>query len=172
MSKYTSELRYFLESGLLLFDFDYDVPPSDKERLEHNIITYYYFYEIGSETWHRFKINFQNTMQTNMQYFNKLYIGFNNFDPNTDYNMTSSSLGNIISNSKNIFNDTPASELQNLNYATNISTADTNTNTNNTSNVKGFKSNMIDKLIKLKLNPVNIDNLVINSLADCFMLVF
>lgn len=172
MSKYTTELRYLLQSGLILFDFDYPCPSQDKPRLESNIINHYYFYEIGSETWARFKINFMSSMQSNMPYFNKLYETFNNLDPSIDYNMTSTFESNIGGISKAIFNDTPASSLQNQDYATNITTSNSNSNSNSKSNTSGYKTNLIDKILKFKMDKFAIDNLVINSLAECFMLVF
>lgn len=172
MSKYTTELRYLLQSGLVLFDFDYPCPAEDKPRLEQNIINHYYFYEIGSETWARFKINFMSTMQINMPYFNKLYETFNKIDPSIDYNMTSTFESNIAGDSRVIFNDTPASKIQNLDYATNITNSNSGSNSNSKSSTSGYKTNLIDKILKFNMDKFAIDNLVINSLADCFMLVF
>lgn len=172
MSKYTTELRYCLESGLVLFDFDYPCPPEDKQRLQTNIINHYYFYEIGSETWARFKINFVSTMQSNMPYFDKLYQTLNNLDLSLDYNMTSTFESNISGNSNVIFNDTPASKLQSLDYATNITDSGSSSNSKSKSNTSGYKTNLIDKILKFNMDKFAIDNLVINSLADCFMLVF
>lgn len=172
MSKYTTELRYCLQSGLVLFDFDYPCPLEDKPRLQTNITNHYYFYEIGSETWARFKINFISTMQTNMPYFSKLYEAWNQLDPSIDYNMTSTFESNISGDSNVIFNDTPASSLQSQDYATNITNSGSSSNSNSKSTTSGYKTNLIDKILKLKMDKFAIDNLVINSLAECFMLVF
>lgn len=172
MSKYTTELRYLIQSGFVLFDFDYPCPAEDRPRLESNIINHYFFYEIGSETPARFKINFMSSMQSIMPYFNKLYIAFNALDPTVDYNMSSTFSSDILGGSKAIFNDTPSSSLQSLDYATNITSSDSSSKSSSKSNTSGYKTNLIDKIIKLNFDKFSIDSQVINSLADCFMLVF
>lgn len=74
MSKYTTELRWFIESGGELGLKDYPIFNEDyRETLNSKIIEHYYFREIGFETIGLFKRFLNRTMNEIMPYYNQLY---------------------------------------------------------------------------------------------------
>lgn len=92
MSKYTTELRFYLEtlagleestddiakvlseSWAKVFDFDFPIyNESHREELCKKILMHYYFREIGMETIGAWKIKLQSNMLEIMPYYNKLY---------------------------------------------------------------------------------------------------
>src|SRR5690606_9448322 len=83
MAQVTIELRHLLQmDDFDLFDFDY--PISDltwKEELERDIINYFYFHEIGSETPDRFKWQFKTRMLLIMPKYVKLYDALQDVNP-------------------------------------------------------------------------------------------
>lgn len=92
MSKYTTELRFYLEtlagleestddiakvlseSWAKVFDFDFPIyNESHREELCKKILMHYYFREIGMETIGAWKIKLHSNMLEIMPYYNKLY---------------------------------------------------------------------------------------------------
>lgn len=94
MSKYTTELRYILEtlagsetsepynkiSEIIeaarpkIFDFNYPIyDPAYKPVLETKILRHFYTREIGSETYGMFKLRLEEQLNLIMPYYNKLY---------------------------------------------------------------------------------------------------
>jgi hypothetical protein len=146
MSKYTTQIRTYIESGGVLFDFDYPIFNEDyRPILEKNIIENYYFREIGLETMGQFKWFLKSKMNRIMPYYNSLYettgliskddynINLNTVETHTR-DVTSSNTGKLDSNAKStsngsaneIFSDTPQAKLQKLDYATNLSEHESN----------------------------------------------
>lgn len=74
MSKYTTELKYLVESN---YPLGMDLYPifdeSYREQLNKKIIDHYYFREIGFETAELFKRFLNRTLNEIMPYYNQLY---------------------------------------------------------------------------------------------------
>lgn len=142
-----------------IFDFDYPtVDDEQKKNLETKILKHYYMYEIGSETYGRFKLALNDKLNMIMPYYNKLYesqtlISKDKLLANKDYQETRNTTGSgqskvtsngtqnstgtgtskVDSTAKQKFEDTPTSALGNDDYATNITTnTNDSTTTNNT----------------------------------------
>lgn len=74
MSKYTTELRFLIESGFNLGLQDYPIfDETYRSALNSKIIEHYYFREIGFETAELFRRFLNRTMNEIMPYYNKLY---------------------------------------------------------------------------------------------------
>lgn len=169
MSNYTTSLRYICESSpeskedciqtFSSYDLrDYltqkqiqtidEVGNWTKEKLANKIIRYYYFREIGFETWALFKHHAKIEMELLMEYYLPLiYSRAIEYDPlvNVDFTETytasqhgnNTSNGNEISSStsqasgENKFSDTPNVGLDNVKsgkYMTNATINDSTTN--------------------------------------------
>lgn len=152
MSKYTTELRYIIESGYDLqalksypiFDENY------RQILNQYILNHFWLREIGAETVGEFDLFLTNTMNEIMPYYNGLFkMAMSEIDPLTNYKYkevldkteagTTDSSNETDSNNKNV-ESTPADgivhmqELENNVYA---SSADfTKSNIVNNGNVK------------------------------------
>lgn len=110
MSKYTTELRFILETyaGLdesegndnvneiitnalpKLFNFDFPIfDEAYREVLERKIVRHYYTREIGYETVGRWKLALENKLNEIMPYYNKLYNSeLLEFNPLYTHNIT------------------------------------------------------------------------------------
>lgn len=141
MSKYTTQLRSYIETGGKIFDFSYPIfDEAYRAVLEKNIIEYYYFREIGLETIGQFKWFLKSKMNRIMPFYNELYestglitkddyfINQNSTETHTR-TASSTSTGKVDTNNEgtttgsgqDVFSDTPQSKLLDLNYATNLS---------------------------------------------------
>lgn len=101
MSKYTTELRYLIESGFDIGLKDYPIFDENyREPLNQKIINHYYFREIGFETAELFKRYLNNTMNEIMPYYNQLFkselLEFNPFY-NVDKTVTADKNNNSVS---------------------------------------------------------------------------
>ena len=101
MSKYTTELRYLIESGFDIGLKDYPIFDENyREPLNRKIINHYYFREIGFETAELFKRYLNNTMNEIMPYYNQLFkselLEFNPFY-NVDKTVTADKNNNSVS---------------------------------------------------------------------------
>ena len=101
MSKYTTELRYLIESNFDIGLDDYPIfDESYRELLNQKIINHYYFREIGMETAELFKRYLNQTMREIMPYYNQLYkselLEFNPFY-NVDKTVTADKNNNHVS---------------------------------------------------------------------------
>lgn len=206
MSKYTITIKNLIDNN---FDFQLTSYPifdeNYRETLNNNILNHYYENEIGFETAPLFRFYLKQKLNEIMPYYNILYTKqtmlLENIDKNvnlreaqdtetsTQSNSQSNSQG--TGNSKNVFLDTPQGdtykgEIENTDYATNV-TFDKNNTTNTitdnstgsgTSNyVKTIIGNnggkfSLDILNDLKNNLMNIDLMIINDLNDLFMQIF
>lgn len=159
MAKYTTQLRSIVESGTLIFDFDYPLfDEGYKPVLERKIIDTFYFREIGFETVAQFKHFLKTRLNTIMPYYNQLYdtmglVDKTNYNINLDNTITrkqtsnttqegigesnSSSSGKGASTSEEVYSDTPQARLQGKDYATNMSE---NTNSNTASDMSSGRS--------------------------------
>lgn len=183
-----------------IFDFTYPLyEGADGEALETKIIKHYYMYEIGFETWGRFKLALNERMNLIMPYFNELYksIDMQGDNPlvNTDVYETreTSSNGKTSTSStnednatnKSLFEDTPTSELGNTDYATAITTNVQSSNGSYTGNgtsdnnenmerhITGLSAySKQDMIQRYRENIINVDEAIVNELYDLFMLLY
>ena len=194
MSKYTTTIKNIVENGYEIFDFDYPIfDEAYRAVLEQKIIDYYYFREIGLETVGQFKQFLKAKLNLKMPFYNKFYaaqVVFETYDPykNKDVTQTDTrevsgdSTNTSNGDSKEIFQDTPSNELGDDNFATNISTnTGTNTGTSTSTTTESYISNLkghdgmkypSDILRDLRATFLNIDQMVIDDLADLFMNVY
>lgn len=210
MSKYTITIKNLIDNH---FDFKMTSYPIFDENyrntLNQNILNHYYESEIGFETASLFRFYLNQTLNEIMPYYNELYKiqkevlknATNNVnltetlqrDTSTTTNSNSTSNNNGINNSKNVFLDTPQGDLykgdiDDTNYATNVTWNKNNTSNNITDNsassgtgnenyiktIIGNNGNKysVELLQQAKDNLMNIDLMIINDLNDLFMGIY
>ena len=207
MAKYTTTIKSLIDNN---FDFglkDYPIFDEDyREHLNDMILKHYYMAEIGFETANLFKQYLNNKMNEIMPYYNTLYklqgdLLESGIDQNVNltetYTHNVTTEGNSNSNSssnnenKNVSQNTPQGNLteqniNNFNYADNISFGNNNSEITDSSNTSGksiedyikkIQGNNGNKyayevLIAIKNNLLSIDLEVINELEDLFMGIF
>lgn len=149
MSKYTTELRYIVESGYELkalksypiFDENY------RSVLNQYILNHFWMREIGFETAGEFDLYLGNTLNEIMPYYNGMFkMAMSEIDPLTNYKYketldksdvgTTSSSSNTNGNSKSV-ESTPADGLVQMNEIENNVYASSATLNNNTVNANG-----------------------------------
>lgn len=173
-----------------IFDFDFPIWNEEyRHTLEKKILFHYYTREIGEETVALFKLRLQSTLLEVMPYFNKLYESADfDFSPLTNYDImrkgafTDDGTGEANSSGTgwNLFNDTPQGSLTEIDSNKYLTTATKNTSNNSSDNkshlhrdywetINGRTGVSGSKLLKeYRDTIINIDMMVINSLADCF----
>lgn len=215
MAHYTITIKTLIDNN---FDFKMtDYPIFDENYrnvLNKKILNHYYENEIGFETAPLFRFYLNNKLNEIMPYYNILYEKqlqlLNNIDKNvnliedfkgtntnksttnTESESTSNSSG--TSKNKNLFQDTPQGdlnnmELENQTWATNYTMNNTenkneindNSSSNGTANSNGTNNYLktiignnggrynLDILADLQKNLMNIDLLIITELNDLFM---
>lgn len=93
-TKLTAELGELVESGVNIWDFEYEsyYQGDAKTAFERKVIEHFYFNQIGQETVGRFKHFFRNRIQEIMPYYKQLYESVdlmkNVGDPFEAYNLT------------------------------------------------------------------------------------
>ena len=185
-----------------IFDFNYPLPndSSDKKiELETKILKHYYMYEIGFDTFGRFKLALDEKLNLIIPYYNEFYktVEMNKENPlsNNDIIVTQNTNGSVkgsntlnsngSSSTKQVFEDTPTSELGLDNYASNITTStgsgeNTQTGNNTSENnetllrtTKGLSNySKQDMISRYRENILNIDEAIINELSDLFLLIY
>lgn len=74
MSKYTTELRFIVESGFPLFAFDYPFyDEAKKEEFQSRFIKHFFFHEIGQETAEQFKHFLEVKFNEVLPYYNEMF---------------------------------------------------------------------------------------------------
>lgn len=135
MSEYSTELRYIINDGIDIFDFDFTFINDElKEKLKKDFIQHFYFHEIGMNPvakWkHYLKIEFTETLpfyEEEMKINLMEYDIVNNYDLKEEYTRKSngennssatsegSSQSNSVTNEEgknfNIFANTPQTEV-------------------------------------------------------------
>jgi len=124
------DIKIIKQTRAKVFDFTYPIfNESYRAELETKILTHYYTYEIGSETYTEFKFNLYKKMNENMPYYNKLYVAMNkdfDFDINIDFTETLEGEGTNEANNttKNTLSSTDT-DTQNTNYNDRLRESDT-----------------------------------------------
>lgn len=127
MSKYTTELRYIIESGYELKALN-DYPIFDenyRQVLNKYILNHFWMREIGAETVGEFDLFLGNTLNEIMPYYNGLFkMAMSEIDPLTNYkykevmdreDTNNSNSNNTNSANSKIVDSTPADGLVNMN---------------------------------------------------------
>lgn len=127
MSKYTTELRYIIESGYELKALE-DYPIFDenyRQILNKYILNHFWMREIGAETVGEFDLFLGNTLNEIMPYYNGLFkMAMSEIDPLTNYkykevmdreDKNNSNSSNTNSANSKIVDSTPADGLVNMN---------------------------------------------------------
>ena len=127
MSKYTTELRYIIESGYELKALN-DYPIFDenyRQVLNKYILNHFWMREIGAETVGEFDLFLGNTLNEIMPYYNGLFkMAMSEIDPLTNYkykevmdreDTNNSNSSNTNSANSKIVDSTPADALVNMN---------------------------------------------------------
>lgn len=127
MSKYTTELRYIIESGYELKALN-DYPIFDenyRQVLNKYILNHFWMREIGAETVGEFDLFLGNTLNEIMPYYNGLFkMAMSEIDPLTNYkykevmdreDTNNSNSSNTNSANGKIVDSTPADGLVNMN---------------------------------------------------------
>lgn len=195
MAQATVELGRLLQLDFKLFDFDYKFDDSAfKKELEQHVIDFYYDYEIGQETPDMFKRKFKTRWLRIIPYYNKLYnttlLQYNPLinskmtealDQLSESSSSQSSKSNSSSNTK--ASDYPQQPIAGGDYLAGETTSDSDgsssasgegtQSTNYQKTVEGLTGTSYQELIqKERQMIINISNMVIAELKNCFILVY
>lgn len=188
MAKVTIELVNCLKiAGFDLFDFDYPIADTTwKEQLEADIINYFYFHEIGQETIDRFKHVFSSRLKLIMPYYNELFLTkVVGLHPLLTHDLTETTTESSVINSTNstqsetVFTDYPEHSNIALDIASNKgqgnSSNDQNTATTHDfeKTIRGYSGvNVGDLLSAYRKTIININQMIIDDLKQCFILIY
>lgn len=188
MAKVTIELRNCLKIDEFdLFDFVYPIEDEVwKEELEAAIIDYFYFHEIGQETLDRFKHVFRSRLRLIMPYYNELFKSkMMVLDPLLTVHLTEqlSDVTNVVSSAgsdskttyveypehADISSDIPA----NKSAGESTSSQDSAATHNYDKILKGYTGvNVNELLIAYRKTIININQMIIDDLKQCFILIY
>lgn len=192
MSKYTTELRYLIQSGFDLGLNDYPIfEESYRSKLNEKILNHYYMREIGFETAGLFKRYLNVKMNEIMPYYNQLYLSAQiKFDPLETYSTseqyeretTGDNTSQDEGENKSLQNDTPMGSLQDP-FSENYATASQKTNATNTTKLNSSENEKYSRklsgkndsksnsqlLMEYRQSFLNIDMLIIEELDVLFM---
>ena len=192
MSKYTTELRYLIQSGFDLGLNDYPIfEESYRSKLNEKILNHYYMREIGFETAGLFKRYLNVKMNEIMPYYNQLYLSAQiEFDPLETYSTneqyeretTGDNTSQDEGENKSLQNDTPMGSLQDP-FSENYATTSQKTNATNTTRLNSSENEKYNRklsgkndsksnsqlLMEYRQTFLNIDMMVIEELDVLFM---
>ena len=192
MSKYTTELRYLIQSGFDLGLNDYPIfEESYRSKLNEKILNHYYMREIGFETAGLFKRYLNVKMNEIMPYYNQLYLSAQiEFDPLETYSTneqyeretTGDNTSQDEGENKSLQNDTPMGSLQDP-FSENYATTSQKTNATNTTKLNSSENEKYSRklsgkndsksnsqlLMEYRQSFLNIDMLIIEELDVLFM---
>lgn len=192
MSKYTTELRYLIQSGFDLGLNDYPIfEESYRSKLNEKILNHYYMREIGFETAGLFKRYLNVKMNEIMPYYNQLYLSAQiEFDPLETYSTneqyeretTGDNTSQDEGENKSLQNDTPMGSLQDP-FSENYATSSQKTNATNTTKLNSSENEKYSRklsgkndsksnsqlLMEYRQSFLNIDMLIIEELDVLFM---
>jgi hypothetical protein len=186
MAKVTIELRNLLNNpSFNLFDFTYTIEDlAWKTQLEDQVKKYFYFHEIGMETPDRFKHRFMTLMQIKMPYYNQLYKSqllvidpllthylTETLDDNKSINSTSQANSDTVFTEfpehTSIVDDIASNKSQSLSGNTQGTTAQHDYE----KVIQGYQGKNVNELLaSYRKNMLNINELIINDLKQCFIL--
>lgn len=191
MATYTVTLKELIETGMIIFDFDYDMKPVEhKTQFEELFIRHFFFREIGVETPARFKFQLETELMKLLPYFNKLYMSqgleqriLDNYDVTETFTRDVKQTANNNSTLENTdqLSDTPVNRI-NINdndYISALTRGKSNSSNNGTSDNKenwtrkmqgniGIQTDA-DAVMKYESSLKNVDMLLLNELDNLFM---
>lgn len=142
MARYTMELWEVIESGIDLFDFNYNFwNDTKKKELQDSFIEHFKFHEIGSETIQRFKDRLKCRWLESIDKYSTL------FEANERLNNEVDVLSNVNTETTIIFNDSPkGEETFDKKHATNYTTTKSNgyAGTTGIELLRNYNENFID----------------------------
>lgn len=162
MSNYTTELRSIIEIGLTPFDFDYARDEESQkivsnEDLQQGFIDHFYFNEICCETYERWHHFLKTQWKESIREFDKRLKAYaHDIDPLSNFKSTTKG--------KVVFNDTPKSKLDAVDYASTV--------TDNDNTVQGFSGvTEIELLDRYVRGLHDIQTEFYESFKNLFMLI-
>lgn len=159
MARYTMELWEVIETGVNLFDFEYNFwDDTKKTELEQAFFEHFKFHEIGSETIPRFKDRLKAKWLESIDKYSKMFEANNRIDKDIDI------LSNMNTETKVIFNDTPKGEVEfDDKHATNYTKSFT----------KGYAGTTgIELLRNYNDNFIDVQEVFFNEFNSLFMQVY
>ncbi|MCM1219435.1 MAG: hypothetical protein NC548_33570 [Lachnospiraceae bacterium] len=137
----------------LIFNFNYNYfAPENQDEFEKQFLKYFYFYEIGQETFARWQLTLENHLNFIMPEFNYLYQASKDYDLfndvaiikkqvderniNNNYTHDDSTTIDDVKDTTNKTDTTSISDRNQTNDNTTKETVDTNNTNNTTSNAK------------------------------------
>lgn len=192
-TKVTVELRELVEANFPIWGFDYPsyYEGEKKKAFEQKIIDHYYFCEIGQETparWHHY---FKARMREIMPYYIRLYETVEVMDAiddpfgNVDFTETfeQTTTGKTTTSADNVekFSDTPQGTIENLEtHLTNATKSNGNTENDTSETVSHTYRKQGNQGVNTYAHDMkeyreillNIDMMIINELADLFLLIY
>lgn len=188
MAKVTIELKNLLKiESFDLFDFEYPIEDVGwKEELEQDIINYFYFHEIGQETVDRFKHVFSSKLKLLMPFYNEMFRSkMMVLDPILTHKLeetmedNSSINSTVTGNSDTVFTEYPEHTTMIDNIPSNKSEGNS-TQAQGTSSardykkvIQGLQGGDPNKLLgEYRKNIININQMIINDLKHCFILIY
>lgn len=114
----TNPVEIVAETREDFFDFNYPLyDPTHKAELERKILYHYWDYEIGVETYAKFKFNVNKTLNEIMPYYNKIYKAVaNDFDFDINIDFEEKIKGNATTTSNNSSTNNLESETEDLQH--------------------------------------------------------
>ena len=196
-TKVTVELRDLVAADFPIWDFEYDsfYTGEDKAAFEQKVIDHYYLRQIGHETAARWHHQFKTRIREIMPYYKRLYETvqimdaiddpFGNVDVTETFTQETKEQGKSQSsaNSTEKFSDTPQGNIENLDtHLTNatINNGTTEGESNSTQTVthtfkkqgnQGVNTYAHD-MKEYREILLNIDKMIIDDLADLFLLIY
>lgn len=190
-SETTKELRYFLDNGAVLFDPNDKYPiwnEDHRTELEKKIVDHYAMWQIGFETFGRFKHEVNTRMREIMPYYIDIWKTTQyEYNPIENYSMTEEFNDNISAEERNLLkaletnHDTPQSEISALDKYMSGATKHDNqgeTNTKHDTKHSGWRKGNIgvtttQQMIEQERKAtLNLDVMIIDELKDLFLGVF
>lgn len=200
-TKETVELRELINNGVNIWDFEYPsyYEGDAKKAFEQKVIDHYYFRQIGQETVGRWLHYFRARIREIMPYYIDLYKSvevmneipdpFGNVDIVETFSQTTegrgSSSSKANSDNEHRFSNTPQGEINNIDKfmteaAKDGASSSAQASASNTETVKheyrkkgnqGVNTYAHD-MIEFRESIINVDMMIINDLADLFILVY
>lgn len=191
-TKVTVELRE-LVAGYPIWDFDYPTfyTGEEKKDFEQKIIDHYYFRQIGQETaarWHHyFKARIREIMPYYVQLYRTIKImdaiedPFGNVDVTETFEQQTTGSASSSADNTEKFSDTPQGTIDNLEtHLTNATKtngsaeSESNETVTHTYHKKGNQgvNTYAHDMKEYREILLNIDKLIIDDLADLFLMIY
>lgn len=192
-TKVTVELRDLVEAKYPIWDFDYPsfYEGDEKKAFEQKVIDHYYFRQIGQETAARWHHYFKERIREIMPYYVQLYRTikimdaiedpFGNVDVTETFEQQTTGSASSSADNTEKFSDTPQGTIGNLethltnatktNGSAESASNETVTHTYTKKGNQGVNTYAHD-MKEYREILLNIDKLIIDDLADLFLMIY